>query len=55
MGVNVLGKIKIHEIAKKLGLTSKEVIDAANQLNIEAKSHMSTVTEEEMAKIEKKL
>ena len=27
MGVKLLGKIKIHEIAKKLGLTSKEIID----------------------------
>ena len=27
MGVMLLGKIKIHEIAKKLGLTSKEVLE----------------------------
>ena len=50
-----MGKIKIHEIAKKLGLTSKEIIEIANQLNIEAKSHMSSITEEEMTKIEKKI
>ena len=43
MGVKLLGKIKIHEIAKKLGLTSKEVIKRANELNIEAKSHLSGV------------
>ena len=48
-----MGKIKIHEIAKKLGLTSKRVIEIANQLNIEVKSHMSGVTEEEADKIEK--
>ena len=48
-----MGKIKIHEIAKKLGLTSKKVIEIANQLNIEVKSHMSGVTEEEADKIEK--
>ena len=47
-----MGKIKIHEIAKKLGLTSKEILDAANKLKIEVKSHMSGVEEEEANKIE---
>ena len=48
-----MGKIKIHEIAKKLGLASKEVLEAANNLKIEAKSHLSGVSEEEAKKIEK--
>ena len=47
-----MGKIKIHEIAKKLGLTSKEVIARANELNIEAKSHLSGVDESEAKRIE---
>ena len=55
MGVNLLGKIKIHEIAKKLGLTSKEILDVASNLNIEAKSHLSGITEEEANKIESKI
>ena len=50
-----MGKIKIYEIAKKLGLTSKEVLDMAQKLNIEVKSHMSGVEEEEAKKIEEKL
>ena len=50
-----MGKIKIHEIAKKLGLTSKEVIDAANKLKIEVKSHLSGVDEEEANRVEKLL
>ena len=50
-----MGKIKIHEIAKKLGLTSKDVLEVANKLQIEAKSHLSGVTEEEAVKIEEKL
>ncbi len=50
-----MGKIKIHEIAKKLGLTSKEVLEMANKLNIEAKSHLSGVSEEEAKQIETKL
>ena len=47
-----MGKIKIHEIAKKFNLTSKEVLDIANKLNIEAKSHLSGVEEEEAKRIE---
>ena len=47
-----MGKIKIHEIAKKLNLTSKEVLDIANQLNIEAKSHLSGVEEDDAKRIE---
>ena len=52
MGVKLLGKIKIHEIAKKLGLGSKEVLEAANKLKIDVKSHLSGVDEEEAKKIE---
>ncbi len=55
MGVNLLGKIKIHEIAKKIGLASKEVLEAATNLKIEVKSHMSSITEEEAKQIEKAL
>ncbi len=50
-----MGKIKIHEIAKKLGLTSKEVLEIANKLNIEAKSHLSGVSEDDANKIEKSI
>ncbi len=51
MGVKLLGKIKIHEIAKEIGLTSKEIIEKAKELGIEAKSHMSGVEEKEAEKI----
>ena len=47
-----MGKIKIYEIAKKLDLTSKEVLEMAQNLNIDVKSHMSGVDEEEAKKIE---
>ena len=50
MGVILLGKIKIYEIAKKLNLTSKEVLEMAQKLNINVKSHMSGVEEEEAKK-----
>ncbi len=55
MGVNLLGKIKIHEIAKKLGLTSKEILDVATKLKIDVKSHLSGVEEDEAKKIESAL
>lgn len=44
-----MGKIKIHEIAKELNLTSKEIIKRAEELRIDVKNHMSSV-EEELAK-----
>ena len=50
-----MGKIKIYDIAKKLNLTSKEVLDIAKKLKIEAKSHLSGVDEEEAKKIEKEI
>ena len=47
-----MGKIKIYDIAKKLNLTSKEVVEIAKKLNINVKSHLSSVEEEEAKKIE---
>lgn len=50
-----MGKIKIYDIAKKLDLTSKEILEVAKRLNIEAKSHLSGVEESDAQKIEKEL
>ena len=50
-----MGKIKIYEIAKRLDVASKDVLEIAKKLNIEDKNHMSSVTEEEEAKIEKEM
>ena len=50
-----MGKIKIYDIAKKLNLTSKEVLEVAKKLNIDAKSHLSGVEEDEAKKIENEL
>ena len=55
MGVKILGKIKLYEIVKKVGTTSKEVMEVAKKLNIEFKNHMSGVTEQEAKMIEEKL
>ena len=50
-----MGKIKIHEIAKKLGLTSKEILEKAKSLNLNIKSHLSSVTDEEAKQLEEAL
>ena len=51
MGVKLLGKIKIHEIAKELNLTSKEIIERATKLGIDVKNHLSSVEEDVAKKI----
>ena len=51
-GENTLGKVKIHEIAKKIGVNSKEIIERAAKLGIEAKSHLSNVEEADAKRIE---
>ena len=47
-----MGKIKIYEIAKKLDLASKQVLDMAQKLKIQVKSQMSSVEESEAEQIE---
>lgn len=46
-----MGKIKIHEIAKEIGLASKEVVEKAKSLGMAVTSHMSSVEEAEAKKI----
>ena len=48
-----MGKIKIHEIAKELDLTSKDIMAKAEEMGIEAKSHMSSIDENDADKIKK--
>ena len=51
LGVMLLGKIKLYDVAKELNLTSKEVLEIAKKLNIEAKSHLSSIDEADANKI----
>ncbi len=46
-----MGKIKIHEIAKEIGLASKEIIERAQKLGIDVTSHLSSVDDEQAKKI----
>ena len=41
-----MGNMKIHEIAKKLNVNSKEVLERAKELGFEVKSHLSAVNDE---------
>lgn len=50
-----MGKIKVYDIAKELGLTSKEVIEAAQKLKIDVKSHLSAVEDEDVARIKENI
>ena len=43
-----MSKIKVHEIAKELNVTSKEVIERLAECGIEVKSHSSTLEEEHL-------
>lgn len=49
-GMN-MSKFRVYEIAKDLSLTSKELIEKLSSLNINVKSHMSSVTEVEFEKL----
>ena len=48
-----LGKLKVHEIAKELGVSSKEVIEKAKAIGIEITSHLSSVEDDVANKIRK--
>ena len=47
MGVNLLGKIKLYDLAKELNLTSKELLKIAGEMGIEVKSHLSSLEDEQ--------
>lgn len=44
-------KKKVYELAKEMGVRSKDLIARAGALGIEVKSHMSSLTDEEIGKI----
>ena len=46
-------KMRIHEVAKQLNKTSKEIISALRQNGIEVQSHMSTITDESIDKVKR--
>ena len=49
-----MGKLKVHELAKELGVQSKEIIAKAKELGVEISSHLSNVDDSIVEKIRKK-
>ena len=48
-----MDKIKIHELAKELGVASKEILEKAKKIGIDVASHLSNITEEQANLIKK--
>lgn len=47
------GKVRIYELSKELNLENKDILAVCERLDIPVKSHSSTITEEEAARIRK--
>ena len=47
-----MGKTKVHEIAKKIGITSKEALEKAKELGIDVKSHLSILEDNDAKRLE---
>ncbi len=45
------GKVRIYELSRDLGLENKDVLDAAEQLGVAAKSHSSSISDNEAVRI----
>ena len=49
--MKLLGKIKIYELAKEMNMESKKLIEIAVKNGMDAKSHLSNISEEEGQKL----
>ena len=47
-----MGKVKIHELSKKLNVDNSKILEICKENGIDAKSHLSAITEEESKIIE---
>ena len=50
-----MGKIKLYDIAKEMNISSKEVVKVAQKLKIEAKSHLSSVDDNDASRIKEEI
>ena len=48
-----MGKIKLYDIAKEFDMSSKDILAIAVKLNIDVKSHLSSVSNEDAERIRK--
>ncbi len=49
------GKMRVHELAKELGKTSREIVALLNEMGIPVLSHANTIDEEAIEKIKEKI
>ena len=47
-----MSKVRVHEYAKKVNKTSKEVIEQLGKMNIQVTNHMSTLEGETISKLD---
>ena len=50
-----MGKIRVYELSKELGISNKKVLNVASDLNIEVRSHVSTLSDNEAKQITNKI
>ena len=46
-------KVRVHELAKELGMENKELVDLLQKKNVDVKNHMSTLEEDVASQIRK--
>jgi translation initiation factor IF-2 len=50
-----MAKIRVHELAKELGIPSKEMVDTLQNMGLDLKNHMSTMEESQASWVRKRL
>jgi translation initiation factor IF-2 len=50
-----MAKIRVHELAKELGLQSREMVDTLQSMGLDVKNHMSTLEESQARWVKKQL
>ncbi|WP_019132436.1 translation initiation factor IF-2 [Peptoniphilus obesi] len=46
-----MSKIRVHALAKEIGISSKELIAKLNELNIDVKNHMSNIVDDDIDRV----
>ena len=54
MGVRLLGKMKLYELAKEMDVSSKELLEQAKEMGINIKSHLSVISDEDVKNLKDK-
>jgi translation initiation factor IF-2 len=50
-----MAKIRVHELAKEIGIPSKEMVDILQNLGMNVKNHMSTMEDTQAKWVKKRL